>query len=235
MLTEKEIDYLKYYTQTESEQDKAYVYYVAHMIEPREGIIDEVNYKDISKFKIIKLKVKDVNNAYFEYLNYIKNKINYHIEQEECYYDINTKYINEYIVPNASESYNKEFNCRIPSIIFGIRRKVFDANTNELKEIIDETPIKHKFINIEDMFFMNEEQTRLYTELYMDDLSWKYKQLEYPEICDGIEYQYITSDWYILDIENFPSVEKPLINVKEKNAYFMNLNDAFNYLDQLIA
>ena len=94
MLTEKEIDYLKYYTQTESEQDKAYVYYIAHMIEPREGIIDEVNYKDISKFKIIKLKVKDVNNAYFEYLNYIKNKINYHIEQEECYYDINTKYRN---------------------------------------------------------------------------------------------------------------------------------------------
>ena len=41
MLTEKEIDYLKYYTQTESEQDKAYVYYVAHMIEPREGVQDE--------------------------------------------------------------------------------------------------------------------------------------------------------------------------------------------------
>ena len=195
MLTEIDLDYLKYYTK--SNPNKAYVYYVAHMIEPREGVIDESNYKDISKFKIIKLKVKDINNAYFEYLNYLNNRSNYHIEEEECYYDSTTKYINEYIVPNAKSSYDIEFTSRVPSVIFGIIRKVFDIDTNEL--------------------------------------SWKYKALLDPEICDGLEYQYVTSDWYILDIENFPTVEKPLVNVKQKNAYFMNLEDAYNYLKQLIA
>lgn len=231
MLTEKEIDTLKFNIEN---NDDAYVYYVAHMIEPREGVIDEVNYKDISQFKIIKLKVKDIYNAYFEYLNYLSNRMNYHIEKEECYYDINTMYINEYIVPNGNASYTKDFNPRIPSIIFGIARKVYDKDLN-VKEIIDQSPIKHKFVNKQDMFFMNEEQTRLYTDLHMDKLSWKYQQLNTPEICDGIEYYYITSDWYILDIENFPSVEKPLINIKEKNAYFINLEDAFNYLEQLKA
>lgn len=233
MLTEIDLDYLKYYTK--SNPNNAYVYYVAHMIEPREGVIDESNYKDISKFKIIKLKVKDVNNAYFEYLNYLNNRSNYHIEEEECYYDSTTKYINEYIVPNAKSSYDKEFTSRVPSVIFGIIRKVFDIDTNELKEVINDSPIKHKFINEENFSFMDLNEQDILTLLYNNELSWKYKALLDPEICDGLEYQYVTSDWYILDIENFPTVEKPLVNVKQKNAYFMNLEDAYNYLKQLIA
>ena len=66
------------------------------------------------------------------------------------------------------------------------------------------------------------------------DLDWKYQKLETNRLIDGIAYQYLTSDWFILDIENFPRVEKPLVNVRQKTAYFMNNTDAQYYLKELV-
>ena len=62
-------------------------------------------------------------------------------------------------------------------------------------------------------------------------LNWKYMTLENKEIVDGVEYKYVTSDWYILKCDNFPRTEHILINTKNKNAYFTNLSDAFNNFD----
>ena len=42
-------------------------------------------------------------------------------------------------------------------------------------------------------------------------------------------------DINILKCENFPRTEHILINTKTKNAYFTNLEDAYNYMQQLEA
>ena len=59
--------------------------------------------------------------------------------------------------------------------------------------------------------------------------------LENKEIVDGIEYQYITSNWYILTLSNYPTLEKPLINVDQYSSFFRTLTEAFYYIDQLVA
>ena len=66
-------------------------------------------------------------------------------------------------------------------------------------------------------------------------LDWKYKKLKNPENVDGIDYHYITSNWYILDTNEFLKTEMPLINVNKFSSYFTDLTKAFDYIDQLIA
>ena len=56
-------------------------------------VIDEEQYKSISQFRPIKIKISKIANAYFEVLHYQNNKSEYHIESEEAYYDVNLKYI----------------------------------------------------------------------------------------------------------------------------------------------
>lgn len=212
---------------------KAYLYYVAHMIEPREGLLDEHIYKSSSKFKVIKIEVNDIKNAYFEYLKYVEDPSQFHIETEESYYDYNTKYINRYIVPNSTGPYTKDLNSRIPSIIYGYRREIFDTVNHVRKEITDPSPVKVVYTNtLEYSDCISETVKSLFND---GKLSWKYKKLNNKEIVDGIEYEYITSDWYILDVKNFPRTEMPLVNIKQNSAYFVDLVDAFYYIDQLEA
>ena len=228
MLTEKDLDLLM--QQIQSGQD-TYLYYVAHMIEPREGLMDEHFFKSSSKFKVIKVRITDIQNAYFEYLNYVKNPSNYHVETEESYYDYKSKYIHYYTVPNAKESYDNEFNPRMPSIIYGYRRKFRDLVKHEDKEMSDVSPVKIKYTNA---LYYGDKNSDEVTDAFTDGkLDWKYKKLNNPELVDGIEFNYITSNWYILDIKNFPTVEKPLINTQQYCSYFRNLVDAFNFLEQL--
>lgn len=228
MLNQINIDNLMKTIQSDGE---AYLYYAAHMIEPREGLLDEHIYKSSAKFKVIKLKLTDIQNAYFEYLNYLNNPSNYHIETEESYYDLKTKYINRYIVPNGEKSYTKDLNPRLPSIIYGYRREIYDTVTHKNKEVTDDSPVKVLYTNLLEYG----SDTNAIQAFNDGLLNWKYKKLNKKEIVDGIEYQYITSDWYILNIENFPRSEMPLINVKQISAYFMTLEDAFNYIEQLNA
>ena len=305
MLTEKDLDLLMQQIQSGEE---TYLYYVAHMIEPREGLMDEHFFKSSSKFKVIKIRITDIQNAYFEYLNYVKNPSNYHVETEESYYDYKSKYIHYYTVPNAildpadlpiiipympinlnndngleliindsdlevinidgnrfdnieedelinininntpnqlevlnmDGAYNidqslrvKEFNPRMPSIIYGYRRKFRDLVKHEDKEMSDVSPVKVKYTNA--LYYEGKNSNEVRDAFADGKLDWKYKKLNNPELVDGIEFNYITSNWYILDIENFPTVEKPLINTQQYCSYFRNLVDAFNFLEQLKA
>lgn len=230
MLSQADIDSLMISIQSGK---PAYVYYAAHMIEGREtDILDEHNYKDVSKFKVVKVQVENIENAYFEYLNYINNPSNYHIEEEEYYYHPSAKYIQCFVVPNAKNSYNKDINARMPSIIYGYDRKVYD-NTGEFKEVHDQTPVKAVFTNILELG--DKTNSEVSNDMNSGKLNWKYMKLATPEIVDGIEYNYVTSDWYILTLKNYPMIEKPLVNVKQHSGYFIDIQDAFRYIEQLIA
>ena len=228
MLTQHDLDILM---QEIQENGSAIIYYVAHMIEIREGILDEHVYKSNSQFKVIKLNLTNIYNAYFEYKNYLNNPSNYHEESEESYYDPFTRYINLYTVPNGNNTYTKDFNPRMPSIIYGYRRKINYLTTGTSIIVNDPTPVSVIYTNNLEYGDLNKSQI---TASFNDHkLDWKYQKLNRKINVDGVEYEYITSDWYILDITNFPKVEKPLINVKQHSAYFTNIESAFNYIEQL--
>lgn len=228
MLTQLDIDNLM---QTIQSGEKAYVYYVAHMIEGREtNILDEHSYKSVSDFKVIKIEITDIVNAYFEYLNYINDPDkdeNYHIEDEECYYAPDYKYIHRFVTKNTEGPYDKDFNARIPSIIYGYTREV---NGNI---IVDQSPVKAIYTNV--LEYGEKNNTEIDTDMKDGKLNWKYKQLSPSAIVDGVEYRYITSDWYILTIKDYPMIEKPLIEANKHSGYFMDIKSAFNYIEQLKA
>lgn len=283
MLSQADIDSLVITMQS---GEPAYIYYVAHMIEGREtDILDEHSYKDISKFKVVKVEVQNIENAYFEYLNYVKNPDNYHIEEEEFYYHPSAKYMQCFIAPNNEEPYgrliavrkdgnkyrnivavsdndnkykdiilmkhkyvdgknelsiaseediakSKDIYGRTPSIVYGFIRKVYDVHGN-IKEVHDPSPVKAVYTNA--LEFGNKSNPEIVQDILSGYLNWKYMTLDEPVIVDGIEYNYVTSDWYILTLKNYPMIEKPLINVKQRSGYFMDLQDAFRYIEQLIA
>lgn len=230
MLSQNDIDNLMINIQS---GEPAYIYYVAHMIEGREtDILDEHSYKNISRFKVVKVEVSDIQNAYFEYLNYVNHPENYHIEEEEYYYHPFAKYMQCFVTPNHQDSYEKDLNARMPSIIYGFHRKVYDFD-GAIKDVIDPSPVKAVFTNT--LEFGNKNNLEISENIKTGKLNWKYMILKDPEIVDGIKYNYITSDWYILTLKNYPMIEKPLINVKEHSGYFINIKDAFNYIDQLMA
>lgn len=206
-----------------NEGSPAEIYYVANMLETREGILDESEYKSNPKYKVIKVKITDIRNAYFYYVDYLNNKDNYHEEQEEEYYDMNTKYIHYYTVPNADSSYVKGFNANVPSMIFGYRRKLFTEDG--IITHIDPSPIKEVYTNR--LEICNKQVD------WSNDLNWKYMKLDNPAIDDGIEYKYVTSNWFVMQCENFPRTEHILVNTKQVTSYFMNLEDAFNYVAQI--
>lgn len=230
MLSQADIDYLM---KTIQSGEPAYVYYAAHMIEGREtDILDEHSYKDISEFKVVKIQVEDIENAYFEYLNYVNHPEDYHIEEEEYYYHPSAKYMQLFVVPNGDGIYEKDINPRMPSIVYGFTRKVYTPY-GAIKEVHDPTPVKEVYVNA--LEYGDMEASEVTTELESGNLSWKYMILDPPAIVDGIEYNYVTSNWYILTLKNYPMIEKPLINTKQHNGYFVNIQDAFKYIEQLIA
>jgi hypothetical protein len=229
MLTEKDLDLLMQQIQS---GEKTYLYYVAHMIEPREGLMDEHFFKSSAKFKVIKLELTGIENAYFEYLNYLDHPENYHIETEETYYDFESSYIHHYIVPNYIDT-GKEFNPRTPSIIYGYCRKIRDLINHEDRELSDVSPIKQLCTN--EIQYGDLSPANVNDAFANGLLDWKYLYKEDPILIDGIEYHYITSKWYILDIKNFPQVEKPLIHTEQYCSYFRDIVDAFNFIDQLKA
>lgn len=236
MLTQYDIDKMKQEFQKGNLVD---LYYVASLIELREGVVDEHTYKSFPKYRIIKIKCRDVVNAYFEYLNFVNNPDNYHTEEEEVWYseDDDGKYINYYTVPNKENSYEKDFNSSMPSIIYGVRRKLFYRyqGTEEIREFNEPSPIKPVYTNTIEYGDLSQSEAEQAQNSGL--LDWKYYKVDsdHSVIDDGIEYFNITSNYYILDIVNFPRTEKPLINVKEKCAYFLDRCEAFNYMKQLEA
>lgn len=234
MLTQLEIDQLQQQIQAGKKPE---IYYVAHYIEYREGVIDEEQYKSVSHFIPVKITISEIKNAYFEVLNF-KNaggidSNKYHIEEEEVYYDINTKYIHYYIVPNGKSSYTKDLNPRTPSIIYGYARKIVNSDGKTLATINEPSPVKAVFTN--DLEYGTLKGNDIIDAYENKKLDWKYLTLTNKEIVDGVEYKYVTSDWYILKCDNFPKTEDILVNINNKNAYFVHLTDAFKYIQQLEA
>jgi len=117
---------------------------------------------------------------------------------------------------------------RTPSIIYGYQKGSINMSDGNIKNTtVIESPIKPLYTN--NPTFLGES-----TE-YTSYLNWKYKPLDPPTSVDGIEFRYTYSDWYILVIDNFARTEDALVKVNDKNAYFINLDDAFNHIDQLKA
>lgn len=226
MLNQYDIDKIH---QTIQKDGFCTVYYVAETTELREGFLDESHFKSAQRYKVVEVKIIDIINAYHEYINYIRNKNNYHEESEVVYYDRDTKVTHYYTVPNGNESYTKDLNPRMPSIIYGyIQRFIKDGTANA---IVTKSLVKPIFTNaLEYGDLKGNDITEAYNNKQLD---WKYLTLDEKAIVDGIEYKYVTSKYYILSLKNFPTVEKPLICTDQKSSFFMNIEDAFNFVDQL--
>ena len=229
MLKEADID--KLMLNIQSGRD-AFVYYIAHNVECREGIIDELSYKSIPRFRVLKLKVNNIYNAYFELLKYYEHPENYYTEQEETYPDFNSKYIYYYTVPNEYPPFDKAFNPRVPSVIFGTRRIQYESGIM-VGDYSDPSPIKEVYTNA--LKYGDLGPSVVAARYAGGDLDWKYKDAGDNFTVDGIVYRYLTSDWFILDIDNFPRTEMPLVNIKQKTAYFMTNEAAQYYVQELMA
>lgn len=229
MLTHSDIDQI---VQKIKAGKDAYIYYVVHMSAAREGIIDEHLYKSTSQFKVVRVKVADVVNAWFEYENWAKNPSKYHREVETEYYDEFNTYKHYYWVPNLSSSYTLDINPRMPSIIYGITREI-TTRQGETKTITDPSPVKEVYTN--DPEYYGYTGTALTKQISAGNLNWKYKILTNTENVDGVDYKYLTSNYYILTLADYPSIEKPLIYAGAKSSYFTDPEQAFRYIDQLVA
>lgn len=229
MLTEYDIDKLMQSIQIGKD---TYVYYVAHNTECRQGQINEATFKSVPAFRVIKVKIRNITNALFEYYNYLETPTSYHTEIEETYPDSHSKYIFYYVVPNLKESYEKDINPRMPSMIYGYKRICYRGGVIE-KDYVDPSPIDEVYTNALSYGDFNANEINIAFE--SKKLDWKYKKLPESIQVDEVLYGYVTSDWYILDLENFPRVEMPLINVKQKTEFFMTNEEAQYFREQLEA
>lgn len=224
MITELDIDNLKQKIMT---NQPAELYYVASMVELREGTIDEAHFKSVPYYKVMKIRITDISNAYFEYRNFINHPDQYAIEEEEEYYALNSKYIHQYTVPKTTEKTNY-FNPRMPSIIYGYRRLDYNYKGELIGQDVSESPVKPIYTN--SLQFAGQNNAAVMDLYNQNKLAWKYAPCN--EVVDGIQYNYVTSDWYILKSSTIPRSEHILINTKQKTSYFTNLQEAFYFLEQ---
>lgn len=208
------------------------VFYIAHQIELRESYIDELFYKSHSDFRVLPLVVTDVKNAYLEYLNYVNRPEQYHVEQEEVYIDNNVKYVHYYTVKNPKDQYNKEFTAREPSAIYGRKRMIYKDDVLKM-EYNDPSFVRPVYTNI--LTWGNRSQQDCLNIFNNGGLSWKYVKLDEPINADNILYNYVTSNYYVLDTPYFPRIEKHMVNITEKTSFFINKWEAMNYLEELRA
>ena len=143
MLTQANIDALMQQIQNGR---KTYIFYIASLVETREGYLEELKFKSVPEYKVVKLEVTNIENAYIELRNYKNHPENYHIEEEECWYDIYTKYVHYYIVPNSQGPYEKDFNPRMPSNIYGFKRILYNRGVLT-QDYVDPSPIKEVYTN----------------------------------------------------------------------------------------
>jgi len=228
MINENELDLLHYNIYRYGYAD---LFYIAHKVELRESYIDELAYKVKPEFKIMQLKLTGIDNAYWEYLNWQEHPLDYHTEEETYWFNDNIKYVEYYTVPNKKQQYVDEFNARVPSIIYG-KKRVFYKDNTLVANYNDPSIILPEYTNV---LTYNDNTTEKVLELFnAGNLDWKYRKLDEPIYNDSTKFDYVTSNWYILDIENFPRVEKHLISIKQKNAFFTNLKDAYSMYKELI-
>lgn len=233
MLTQKDIDNLKLKIQN---GETPTLFYVCDYQETRNNNSNNANYKTDHRYKVIEVKIRDIHNAYYEYLNFKEEldkangditKINgYHTEEDVEHYDYKMEHsvITKYIVKNSNKSYSKDLNPRIPTEIYGER--LSSGNS----EFITDTPITPHFTN--KLEYGDLIGNAIIEQYNNKNLEWKYMHLENKEIVDGIEYEYLYTDWYYLETINFPTVEYPLINTTRRCSYFLTLEEAWEFVKE---
>ena len=227
MLTEKDIDLLR--ADIDSGKPPT-VYYLASRVERRESYIDEVAYKSNPQIDIVELQIANVTNALWELLNFKANPINYHTEQEIVIIDADNRYHYYYTVPNDLVSYNKPFNPKMPSAIYGCHRVRF-KNGTVIGNYNDSSPIQPIFTNT--LKFGSTGASEVLKMFEDGSLGWKYRNAPEGTVVDGIPFKYMTSNWFILEVANFPRPEQHLINVNQKNAFFIDLEKALSWREEM--
>lgn len=230
MITQYELDKL---VQKIQAGETVYIYYAQHMMEDREGFLDDHIYRSLSKFKVVKVRLVNVQNAFFEYKNFLDNPNDYHEETVTEYYDVFNTYVHRYTVKNEAGPFDRGLNPRTPSIIYGYRRQIYDESKKLVRDINDPSPVNEIYTN--NLEYGDLYGTELQNAQTSGKLDWKYMKLTPQAIVDGINFSYVYSNWYILELADHPTVEKPLINVTEKHAFFCDKEDAFYYIEQLQA
>jgi hypothetical protein len=238
MITETDIDNIVLEL-----KDKDYVtlYYVCDYNETRNNNNLNSSFKTSHLYKVLEVKVGAVENAYYEYLNFkdkyldAEEPTGYHIEEDVEHYDYRIDHciITRYMVKDGEESYTKDINPRLPSTIYG-ETKIYEfADTGEHLQYTNLSPVTGKFINKSAFKYGDKNRSEVQTAYDNGELNWKYMELENNAIVDGIEYKYVYTDWYILKTINFPTVEYPLINTRDKKcSYFTSLEKAWDFVKE---
>ena len=216
MLTQEHIDKLH----NDTSKYGAYIYYIANVLElyPNDRNRDRLFYKLIPEFRILKIKVVSVYNAYFEYLNFVNNPNDYHVETLESYSADGTKIEDEIYVHNY---------IREPSIIYGKNRSFYKNNVL-VQSTVDPSPISPKYTNTLSYDYVDDVQEAMEN----GELDWKYLALDSPITVDDTEYNYVTSDYYVLETSDSPIAENPLVKVNQKSEYFYTLEEAMLFLKE---
>lgn len=228
MLNELDIDHLK---EKIDEDGEATAYYLASRVERRESYIDEATFKSDPEIDIVQIKIKSIMNALWEVLNYNEHPTEYHTESERVVIDHDNFYDYYYTVPNGLDSYSKPFNPRMPSAIYGCRRVRYKCS-QIIGDYHDPSPVQTIYTNL--MTFSDLIPAEVLDMYNCGDLSWKYADAPQDTVIDGIPFKYMTSNWYILDVANFPRTEHHLINIHQKNALFVNMDDALSWREDMM-
>ena len=130
------------------------------------------------------------------------------------------------------DQYNKEFTAREPSAIYGRKRMIYKDDVLKM-EYNDPSFVRPVYTNI--LTWGNRSQQDCLNIFNNGGLSWKYVKLDEPMNADNILYNYVTSNYYVLDTPYFPRIEKHMVNVTEKTSFFINKWEAMNYLEELRA
>lgn len=223
MLGSIEIDTIK---ETCSNGNEATLYYVCDYGETRDHSSDS-DFKTIHKYKVIEVIVTDVLNGFREFKDYKLHPENYHVETEREYYDYSYAHVinRKYTTRNTSGPFDKDLNPRIPSRIFGEKKEyIKDGELVVYEEPSPVTPYYTNNLRFKDKDYVS----------YTDPLiQWKYDHLTNPITVDGINFNYVYSNYYILITKNMPTVEYPLVCVTDINCpYFMSLEEAWDFVKQ---
>lgn len=221
MLKMRDIDFLQYKLQN---GDQPKIYYIAHKVELREGLEDEITYKSKPEFSVIEIEVQSVQNALCEVMNFQQFPYQYHTVAQTVILSPTEKYVYHYTASNVD--------LKIPSIIYGASRTLYQ-NGSAMMAYNDPSPIQPVYTN--DLSFMGFIKSAC--EKLFDDgeLDWKYQKAPEGTVIDGISYKYITSPWYILETDDKYHLEHHLVNVNKKNALFLYAEDALSYKEELEA
>ena len=225
MLREIDIDNLV------NQRDKGFdtrIYYVCNNAELPEVMYPRDMRKSANEYSVIECKLFKIENALNEYENMLANRDSY-----ETYTVIN------FDVMDAEIKYKGYEFLRNPYSDYQISPRVYGYRTTTYYNIDDEVSKREipsivlneaKYTNTPTYLGKQIDATdNTFTSLY----GWKYKLLDEPVSIGNVLYKYKYTDYYTLYIDDWHLKEYPLINVNEKNCFFLSPSNAYEYLKQM--